>query len=164
VNFEELYNLNFKYVYRFFYYKSVAKEEIEDLTHEVFIRFYAKFKDYNIDQIESKKILFGFCCNIYKEHVRKSIKENRVEYNDLFEYDECFEEFVDDEMELKLDNMQKLISECLPKLNPKVRAILECRFLKGMTRKETAAKFNITEKDVHTYQKRGVRYLKKMIK
>ena len=163
MNFEELYNLNFKYVYRFFYYKSVSKEEIEDLTHEVFIRFYGKYNGKNISQEESKRILFGFCNNIYKEFVRKSIKENRAEFNDFLQYEEIFEEFVEECFEEKLSEMRALISQNIQKLNPKVRAILECRFIHNMSRKEVAAKFNITEKDVHTYQKRGVKYLKKMV-
>jgi RNA polymerase sigma factor (sigma-70 family) len=167
MSFDQIYNATFKNIYRYFYYKGVNQAEVEDLVHEVYIRFYQKYKDRNLEQVEATKILFGFSRNIYKEWVRKCIKEKRVdllENYDYFEYEEeSISEFADDEYEKRRDLQKSMIMAGLNHLNPKVRSVLELRFLHGMTRKEIAAKLDMKEKDVHTYQKRGIKYLKKKV-
>jgi RNA polymerase sigma factor (sigma-70 family) len=164
VDFKNIYNCTFQYVYRFFYYKSVNPSSVEDLTHEVFIRFFKKYGDRLIEETEAKRILFGFSSNVYKEWVREQVKAKRTDLLDNYDYGQNDEDdFLDDSYEKKLLAQRKLILEALTHLNPKVRYVLECRFLHGMSRKEIAGKMEISEKDVHTYQKRGVRYLKKII-
>lgn len=170
MSFEELYNSCFSKVYKFFYYKYVEKDYIEDLVHDAFLRFYKKYSDKDLSSDEHQKILFGICRNVYKEWVRKAVKEKNVSFLDNYEYEIADESVPDDEVLFEADNAEKiiennleLIKECLDELNETVRKVLEYRFLEGKTRKETAELLNIKEKDVHTYQKRGVKYLKKKI-
>lgn len=163
MSFEEIYKLTFKYVYRFFYYKSVNPAEIEDLAHEVYIRYYKKFSSRDIEEVEIKKILYGISNNLYKEWVRQKVKENKVELIDNYDYEENVEDFCDEAYEVRLEGQKKQLLEALKLLNEKVRTVLECRFLHGMSRKEISLKLDMKEKDVHTYQKRGIRYLNKII-
>jgi RNA polymerase sigma factor (sigma-70 family) len=169
VDFENIYNCTFRYVYRFFYYKSVNPASIEDLSHEVFLRFYKKYGTQHFEETEAKRILFGFSSNIYKEWVREQVKEKRAEFLENYDYDVQVEEDLDDfhdgdnAFELKLESQKKIVFDAMSKLNPKIREILECRFVHGMSRKMIAEKMGIKEKDVHTYQKRGIKYLKKII-
>lgn len=162
MDFEKIYNATYGNVYRFFYYKSVEKATIEDLSHEVYIRFYKKFRERDLDDIESKKILYGFCSNIYKEWVRQSIKENKADLVDNIHIEEPEEEFSEG-FEEKVTKQKQVLLQAMEKLNPKVKSILEYRFLHNMSRKEIAEKLNMNEKDVHTYQKRGIKYLKKYV-
>lgn len=170
MSFEEFYNLNFQKIYKFYYYKFVLKDDIEDLVHESFLRFYKKYGQKDLQTDECQKILYGISRNIYKEWVRKAIKEKNVSFLDNYEYeiaDDRVEDdkalFESDEPEGLLKSNLEVIKECLDELNETVRKVLECRFLEGKTRKETAELLGIKEKDVHTYQKRGVKYLKKLV-
>ena len=47
----------------------------------------------------------------------------------------------------------------LSTLSPRVRQVIELRFIKGKSRQETAKIMKMSPKDVHTYQKRGLKYL-----
>ncbi len=170
MDFEKLYNLCFGKVYKFFYYKYVEKDHIEDLAQDAFMRFYNKYGQKSLDEVEAQKILFGICRNVYKEWVRKSIKEKNVSFLDNYEYEIADESTLDDATLFDADDISKviegnleIIKTCLDQLNETVRKVLEYRFLEGKTRKETAELLGIKEKDVHTYQKRGVKYLKKMV-
>ena len=158
-------------MYRFFYYKSVNSAYIEDLSQDVYIRFYNKFSDKELSEVESKKILYGIARNVYKEWVRQSIKEKRVSLLDNFEYEELdhgdlldlFLELENPEFDEKLLKNQEILKEAIETLGENVRNVIKMRFVEGLSRKEVAEKLNIKEKDVHTYQKRGVKYLKKLI-
>jgi len=165
--FEELYKSTFESLYRFFYYKSVGKSDVEDLVQEVFSRFYGKYFDKRLSKEESTKILYGISKNLYKEWVRKSIKENRVDFIDNIQFDEIVDE---DEEDLMSENRYKIIDEqklvvhkAMEKLSANVKLVLEYRFIHNMTRKQIAEKMGMKQKDVHTYQKRGIKYLKKII-
>ncbi|MFW5720396.1 MAG: RNA polymerase sigma factor [Candidatus Dojkabacteria bacterium] len=163
MDFESLYKLHFTSVYRFFYYKSVNTSEIEDLVHDVFMRFYTKYSQETFDEDESKKILYGYARNIYKEWVRARIKEKKTDFNDDIDYSDSFDSLPGKEFEEKLKSQRLQVQEALKLLNPKVKAVIEMRFLAGMSRKEIAEKLHMKENDVHTYQKRGVKYLDKII-
>jgi RNA polymerase sigma-70 factor (ECF subfamily) len=167
MSFEEFYKITFEKVYRYFYYKSVEKAFIEDLTHDCFLRFYTKYQEKLKDQTESQKIIFGICHNVYKEWVRQRMYEK---YQPDFEKHateesivDNFEDFVDEEYEKKLDLQKQALKEALSQLNEKVRAVIELRFMQCLSRKEVAEKLNMNEKDVHTYQKRGIKYLNKIL-
>lgn len=179
VDFQAIYNATFQYVYRFFYYKSVNSASIEDLAHDVYLRFYKKYGETSFELVEAKRILFGFCRNVYREWVREQIKEKRSEFLENYDYDvehegeistlsepdDVFEEFAEEQtdFEKRHESQKELLKEAISRLNPRVKEILECRFFHNMTRKEIAEKLNMNEKDVHTYQKRGIKYLRKMI-
>lgn len=162
MNFEDVYKSNFSRVYKFFYYKFVNKDYIEDLAHDVFMRFYIKYGYRQVFQSdEASKILYGISNNIFKEWVRKSYKEKRVDFEDNYIY--SLEDFLDKDYAEKKESQKKQIIEALNNLNPTVKYVLEARFLYGLTRKEIAEKLGVKEKDVHTYQKRGIKYLKKAL-
>lgn len=169
MDFENIYNCTFRYVYRFFYYKSVNAASIEDLSHEVFLRFYKKFPNQKFEETEAKRMLFGFSNNVYKEWVREQVKEKRAEFLENFDYDVSVEEDSEDfgaseySLEMKLESQKKVVFEGMKQLSPKIREILEYRFVQELSRKAIAEKMGIKEKDVHTYQKRGIKYLKKII-
>ena len=165
VTFEEIYKNSFSKVYKYFYYKYVDKSYIEDLSQETFLRFYKEYSQQKYSKEESMKILYGIARNIYKEWVRKAISETNIQffdninYEELAEIDDDYDYTETDEFLTHIDLVKNLIEE----LNEKTKMVLKYRFLDGKSRKEIAAILSISEKDVHTYQKRGIKYLKKKI-
>lgn len=172
MTFEEFYNLNFSKVYKFFYYKFVQKDEIEDLAQDVFMRFYKKYApSLEKNPQDSLKLLYGICRNVYREWVRKSMKDRTVAFVDEYEYEDSDESLsAEDQYLFDAEKPEESINFNLEELkihleslNEKVRLVLQYRFLEGKSRKETAEIMKIAEKDVHTYQKRGIKYLKKLV-
>lgn len=161
--FEDIYSLYYKNVYRFFYYKFVSKPDIEDLSHDVFLRFYSKFNHKSCNEDEARKLLYGICRNVYKEWVRNCIKSQSNIYCDDLDYSISYEDFYSEGFEQKRMKQKEALLHALETLNPVVKQVLELRFFKGLTRKETAEKLGIKEKEVHTYQKRGIQYIHKRI-
>lgn len=163
MSFEEIYKLTFGYVYKFFYYKNVNSAYLEDLTQDVFMRYYNKYSSNNFSETEAKRILFGISQNVYREWVRDMVKRNRADFDETyFEYEEDEYDWEDENVS-KHEDYKKIILEKMKSLNPRVREVLELRFLENMSRKEVAEKLNMSEKDVHTYQKRGIKYLNKLV-
>lgn len=165
MDFEYLYKNTFKAVFRFFYYKGADKFSAEDLSQEVYLRFYKNFKDEN-DIVTSKKILYGICINVYKEWIRLRIKNNSISYDDSIDYDTYtgdVEDYENESFDDNYKNKKEAILNALGKLNPIIRKVIECRFLQGLSRAETAESLGITQETVHTYQKRGIKYLKRII-
>ena len=166
MKFEDFYKLTFRQVYSFLYYKCVNKSEVEDLAQESFLRLYQKYGDDITDEVEARKILFGIAKNVYRTWVSKRIHETKVEDIEQVSFDDNDEETElaeKEEYQKSLDIQRDIIKRAMKHLNPNVRSVLECRFLEAMTRKQVAEKLGMKEKDVHTYQKRGIKYLNKLI-
>jgi RNA polymerase sigma-70 factor, ECF subfamily len=153
---EEIYDKTFESIYRFFYYKSVNRSEIEDLVQEVYIRFFRKTDISGTDIILCQKLLYGFSRNIYKEWVRKQIKSELVYSNiDYLSNDDS-----DPINDPSVEHDSLFLKEAIEKLNPVVRQVITMRFIENLSRKEIADKLNIKEKHVHVYQRRGIKYLR----
>jgi RNA polymerase sigma factor (sigma-70 family) len=162
MNFEAFYKQNYKFVYRYFYYRFVDHAIVEDLAQTVFLKFFTKYKEQNsFENEEPVKILFGFCRNIYKDHLSKSGKTKQVEFFDNFNYEESSGESYDSP---ELQSRRELLAQAMKELNVKVRKVLIYRFMYGMTRDEVAKALMMKSKEVHTYQKRGIKYLRERLK
>lgn len=158
------YEQNFKRIYRFFYYKSVRPpEEIEDITQEVFLRFFNKYDCTKMDDTEVTKILFGITKNMYKEWVRSAIAHQSFELFENNHTDESMDEFVDEDYEKRLDTFRHTAETAINDLNPTLKKVMRMRYWDGMSRKEIAEKLDIKEKHVHVYQRRGIAALQKVL-
>jgi len=160
VLFEDFYKQTFKNTFRFFYYRSVAFSDIDDLTSECYIRFHAKYQEKLSSENESRKILSGIAGNILKEWQRKTFAHKIVELDDEVSQDLMYEFYAPSDFDDDFGQKQLQLHEMIKSLNPTVRQVLDLRFLQNKTRKEIATTLQISEDQVHTYQKRGVKYLK----
>ena len=158
--FEEFYNQSFKNTFRFFYYRGVAFSDIDDLSSECYIRFYQKYQEKLSDNIESRKVLSGIAGNILKEWQRKTFGHKIVELDDNISDDQLYDFYSRDDFDDDFGKKQLMLHDTIKSLNPVVKQVLELRFLQNKSRKETAELLQINEDQVHTYQKRGVKYLK----
>lgn len=165
--FQEFYDHSFKPAYRFFYYKNVNHSQIEDLVQDAFLRFYQTYQHKLESLYEARKILLGICLNVYREWVRTQMAiGNTWEYLEEADWEEekaSFQEYSDPDYDNQMEKRKVLLRQSLAELSGTVRQVLELRFLSGLTRRQTAEKLEISEDQVHTYQKRGVKYLKDIL-
>lgn len=155
---EKIYYEHVKPVHRYFYYKGVPLSDVEDLVQETFMRFFAKYGTDERAESENRRILYTIAKNVWREWVRSSIRNQTVEFDDLRDIPENTQDF-EEETAPEIDK-EKLL-KALERLNQTLKNVLTLRFIENMTRKEIALKLQIKEKDVHTYQKRGIKQLQK---
>jgi|GEM_PF-1037333 len=162
-DFQEFYDNTFKGGWRFFFYKNVGRSNIEDLVQEAYLRFFQSYLHKLSDLNESRKILNGICLNVYREWVKVQVQKGTVwEYVEELDWEEekaSFEEYSNPDFDNEMERRKILLREALNQLSGQVRQVLELRYLEGLTRHQTAEKLSVSEDQVHTYQKRGIRYL-----
>lgn len=161
VNPEEVYRLHVKSVHRYFYYKGVTINDVEDLVQESFFRFFQAYPDQR-SEVDTRKILYVISRNVWREWVRNQLKHRVYELDELKAIPETAEDFSEEDP-AEYDGQRAVLLAVIEKLNPTVKAVLTMRFIDGKTRKEIAAHLGIAEKDVHTYQKRGIKSLHKLV-
>lgn len=167
--FSELYQTSFKGVFRFFYYKSVNFNSIEELCQEVYLRFWKNYTSKLGDADQCKKILYGICLNVYREWVRSQISSQFVSLESYWEQlmDEdslsSTQNWEDEKYEEHLGELKNRLRTAIAKLSPRLREVVELKYLQGLTRRQTSEQMGLTEDQVHTYQKRAVKALKDLV-
>lgn len=170
MEFSKFYESTFHNVVGFFSNLGLTRVDIEDLTQESYLILYKNyFFREGLEEVEMSKILFGICKNQYRDFVKKNIgRYNLIESVELVEDPDNYPEalfFAKDELEYeeRVHQLKLQISKALDTTKGKVREVLKYRFIDGKTRKEVSRLLMISEKDVHTYQKRGIKYIKKYL-
>jgi RNA polymerase sigma factor (sigma-70 family) len=161
---EQIYTLNFRLVFRFFYYKGVPKDEVEDLVHDTFLRFAQHYEPDHLDDISIRKILYGISRNVWREWVRLQVQQNVFsldELPDIGELDQGF--FLEQDEDILASISDQQLNDALAKLSERHRSVLVMRFMNGWDRRSVAEELSISEKDVHTYQKRALRMLRQIL-
>jgi RNA polymerase sigma factor (sigma-70 family) len=154
---------HFKAVYRFFYYREVDGEEIEDLCQDTFFRFFQKYGQQELDTVRISKTLYVIARNVWREWLRL---QRRTQTEALFEdelYAATFEAFGEEELEKQPVIGGEELRAAIAELNPTLRTVITLRFLEGKTRQEVADALGTKEKYVHIYQQRGIKALQKLL-
>ncbi|MEI6477645.1 MAG: RNA polymerase sigma factor [bacterium] len=156
----DLYKLSFPRIIRYFLYRDVGSDEAEDLAQETYVRFFAKYRCNDMDETVCIKILYTIARNIYREWVRERVNRPVYELQQDFPITEPVGGEDDVEGYDDTEALRPLLMDALAGLNPTLRQVVTLRLIEGLTRRETAERLSIKEKDVHTYQKRAVRQLR----
>ncbi len=159
--FENFYQNTFSKAYKYLYIRINNVGDIEDILHDAYLVFYEKYRE-KLHSTEGEKILFGIIQKKYIDYIRSKYREyENIEYIDnLSEYNPIIIS------QLDLTHLEEKIKDYIYKLEkkyPKLMIVLRMRILDKMSRKEIAEVLGISEDNVHTYQKRAVSIIKKLI-
>jgi RNA polymerase sigma factor (sigma-70 family) len=162
--FQTLYDSHFSKLYKYFYYKYFGHAGVEDSVHDVFMVIYEKYL-YLEDQTELIKILYGVARNKYREEVRKRLQDKTLQatLKERLQLGLELDEDLEDDSHSTHDQLKEKVKQCITELREPTKTVIEKRFLEGWSRKQVAEHLNTTEDSVHTYQKRGISYLKKLV-
>lgn len=155
----EIYNENFRKLYRFFYYKTFDHASAEDLTQETFLNF-AEFISKG-NKVENKKaFLFAIAKNVFAKNLRRKYEEVNLDLETI-----DFYSFVEDTLEQNgaEDNFMQFVKSFISQLPNKQRIILELRFINKMKIKHIAEELGKNINYVKTTQRRGLKNLKKLL-
>ncbi len=167
--FHSLYESSFKGVFRFFYYKSVRFENIEELCQEVYLRFWQNYQGKLDDFEQCKKILYGIALNVYREWVHRQVRQGFVQlenyWDELLEADSLNStaHWETANYDNNLEQLKIELRRAMEQLPPRLQEVVRLRCLEGLSRQATADKMNLTADQVHIYQKRAVKSLKEII-
>lgn len=153
----ELYESNIREVYRFVYYKVGNKEDAEDLTQEVFVAAF-----HGLKKFRGEASFRNWCYEIAKHKIADMWRDKygmpTVDIEAVLGIHTSMEtEEAAEEREIEDRQTVTQVQHLLTQLKDSYREVLEYRFLKNYSIKETADAMGITVSNAKVLQHRALK-------
>lgn len=162
----ELYNTHVKLLYGYLYNKLGAAQDAEDICQETFLRAFKNLHSFQ-EKASFKNWLFQIAKNIIADHWKAHYKANTIYVDDFFGFAEVPKYEIESEQVEKQEHTSaeadRELSGILDQLSDEYRSILEYRFLKGYSLKETAEALDISVSNAKVRQFRAIQKAKQLI-
>ena len=155
--FQKLYKAYYNKLKGYLYKRLQNQEEAEEITQEVFYRFYRQCQKGQIDFEKSEPYLYRSAQNALYDLWRKRGRNPKIITMEPFE--ECNKALSQEEA--KLDNL--LVKELLEGLSETEEQILRLRILEGYSVRETAGILKKPEGTIKSIQYRALKKLKEVV-
>jgi RNA polymerase sigma-70 factor (ECF subfamily) len=156
--FSEIYDLFFKKIYRFIFFRVSHKETAEDLAEEVFLKAFGKLGSIN-DSSAFEGWLYQIARNLVIDYYRqKKITVSLDEVENTLEY----ETNVIDTLEL--EQQQKILLKLIKQLTSEQQVVLKLKFFEDLDNREIAKILNKNEGAIRVIQHRAVSRLQELLK
>lgn len=142
------------FLYRWLYSRLGNRQEAEDLCHDAFVRAFAGLKNFR-GQASFKNWLFQIAKNLLADYWRKYYRLKTISLEDWLDLEK--EEIMTDQTK------EAKAQEILSKLEEPYRQVLEYRFLRNYSLKETAEALGISENNVKIRQYRAIKQAQKYV-
>lgn len=154
--FGELYNLYFKKIYSFIYFRVSHKETAEDLAEEVFLKVYSKIG--SIKEAKSFEAwLYQIARNLVIDYYRgKKEQVNIMDLENTLQYQDTVVSSID------LNHQQKILVALIQKMDPSQQKVLRMKFFEDLSNSEIAAIMDKSEGAVRVIQFRAIAKLKEL--
>ena len=155
--FSQIYDEHVKKIYRFIYFKVSLVETAEDLSSEVFLRFYKHIQKNNPVIENPQAFLYQIARNVIADHYRSkkvtivSIEKTTIEIEDIYEKTK-----EQGEVSLEMDR----IKEAIAKLQGDYQDLIIWRYVDELTVPEIAQITGKTEENVRVGVHRAMQALK----
>lgn len=145
----------YPFVFRYFYYRSITRQDAEDLTSEVFVRV--------VNSIEGQRGYFpawliSIARNLLTDYYRKRGKSKETSL------EEIEEPFLDPDENKKETLSSDDLRRMLDFLTSEQKEVIISRFIEGNTNEETAKIMNKSVGAIKTLQFRALTALRNIIK
>lgn len=156
--FGEIYNLFFKKIYQFIYFRVSHKEIAEDLAEEVFLKAFTK-----LSSISDNKAFGGWLYQIARNKVIDYYREKKLsvsleEVENTLEYESNVIDIVN------LDTQQKTILKLIKELTPEQQIVVKLKFFEDLDTPEIAEMLHKKEGAIRVIQHRAISKLQELIK
>ncbi len=151
-------------VYKFVYYRVGNREEAEDLTSDIFIKMMHALPSFSFDS-KFKTWLLGIAKHTVLDYFRKHYKNRTLALDDFLNVDlgnalaiQPVFDFDEDQKESEsiTKRLEEKVRSVLSKLPKNYREVLELRFLKGYSIRETAEELGKTISNIKVLQYRAL--------
>ncbi len=154
-----LYETYLEPVYRHIHYRVGGREEVEDLTQEVFIRAWRSIRRYKLRQSPFLAWLYTIAHNLVIDYYRKKGQEHLVPIDELLR---AVHQEHDSELESVLD--LDVVRQLLARLPRDQQQALVLRFVEGLDCAEVAIALGKSQGAVRVMQLRALRRLGRLLK
>ncbi len=155
---QSLYRENFNSIYRYVYSKVRNREVAEDLTSQVFIKA-VRYYDSEHHPIGTRNWLFQVARTTVADYWRDFYRASTNSLDVLIEAGwEASARNEDEETLLACSASIEQVRRILQALSERDREVLTCRFLLGLSVRETAERMGLTEANVKTSQFRALKH------
>lgn len=160
--FEALYQENLGLIYRYVYSKVGNREEAEDLTSHIFIKA-ARHFDQTYNAQRTRSWLFQVARTTVVDYWRAFYRTATSSLEALIEvgWEEPVEAGEEDRLS-EFSSSANLVQCLLQALSERDREVLTCRFLLGLSVRETAARMGLEEGNIKTMQFRALKRAAKL--
>lgn len=136
------------------------KEDIKDLTQEIFIKVYYCLPKYNI-KYEFKNWLYKLTINYILDFIRS--KNSKYKLKILSEEEYQYELMEGDELYKKEELREKIerLYECINKLKSKYKEVVILKYIEGLQIEQIAEILNISYNNVKIRLHRAIKMIKK---
>jgi RNA polymerase sigma-70 factor, ECF subfamily len=156
--FGEIYNLFFKKIYRFIFFRVGHKEVAEDLAEEVFLKAFAKIASVN-EPGAFEGWLYRIARNLVIDFYRQ--KKSTVALEEIENTLEYETNVVDIE---NLQEQQKIFLKLLKELGAEQQVVIKLKFLEELENSEIAELLGKNEGAIRVIQHRAIIKLQELIK
>jgi RNA polymerase sigma-70 factor (ECF subfamily) len=153
----EIYELYFKKLYRFIFFRVGHKQLAEDLAEDVFLRAFTKLADVS-DNASFQGWLYQIARNLVIDYYRQ--KKQIVDIDELentLEYESNIIDVVD------LQHQQKVLLRLLKELGTEQQIVIKLKFLEDLNNAEIAVMLHKSEGAVRVIQHRAITKLQELI-
>lgn len=158
--FGKIYDKYVEKIYRFIFLKTNSSEAAEDLTSEVFLRAFEKFKEDPKIIRDIRAFLYQIARNKVIDFYRKREKEKTLPADD---YKKFPDENQDLEKKIYLDSQMEKIRIALASLNEDYKDIVLMRYVDGLSIKEISEILGKTEGATRVAIHRALESLRKKL-
>ncbi len=156
--FGQIYDMLFKKIYRFVFFRVGHKEQAEDLTEEIFLKAFTKIKTVSEDQ-NFEAWVYQIARNAIIDYYRsKKITVGLDEIENTLEYESNVIDVIN------LDQQQKFLLKLLKELEPVQQTVIKLKFFDELNTPEIAALIKKSEGAVRVIQHRAILKLQELIK
>ena len=157
--FGQLYDLYIDMVYRYVYYR-VSKEEVEDITEDIFVRVWENIDKYTPGKHPFSSWLFRIAHNLVVDHYR--FHRKHVSLRERLPHHVAQSD--DDPMDWTAQRLNKTqVRDALRELKEPYQQVLVLKFLSGFDNKEIAEVMERTEGNIRILQYRALKSLRKIL-
>jgi len=155
--FQSLYRENLGPIYRYVYSKVRNREEAEDLTSHIFIKA-VRHIDHAYDPHSTRSWLFQVARTTIADYWRTFYRSATSSLDALVEAGwEGPDEHEDEDELFEFSSSADHVQHLLQALSERDREVLTCRFLLGLSLRETAVRMGLTEGNVKISQFRALK-------
>ncbi len=160
VDLERLFEANAKKLYNFYYFKTLNKQQAEDLTSETFLALTKAVEKVPPDQKQAVKYLYGIARNTWNQHLRKKYKNMEIAVEEI----EDFSQFVEESYkEIQGLTLQERAMKYINQLPTKQYDVALLRLVKGYSTTEIAEKLSVERNTIKVRLRRAMRSLEKLV-